>query len=128
MLPEDQRHLFILGLTGLDVGTATLRLRDRLDDAPHPRIREAHRHLLDTLAGGFEESANGRQPQGIREAGQQLEEAIEAYGDVPADRRVLLEGLVERLELALERLGRIMAERPQIKSMHKAPNAPVLKK
>ncbi|BBI48898.1 hypothetical protein HORIV_13190 [Vreelandella olivaria] len=51
-----------------------------------------------------------------------------AYGDVPADRRVLLEGLIERLELALERLARIMAERPQIKSMPKATSAPVLKK
>jgi|TARA_R110000824_G_scaffold401791_1_gene616494 hypothetical protein len=29
---------------------------------------------------------------------------------VPADRRVLLEGLIERLELSLERLARIMAE------------------
>lgn len=112
MLPEDQRHLFILGLTGLDLGTATLRLRDRLDDAPHPFIRDAHHHLLRTLAEGFEASAHGRTPQGIREAGQQLETAIEAYGDVPADRRVLLEGLIERLELALERLARIMANQP----------------
>ena len=112
MLPEQQRHLFILGLTGLDLGTATLRLRDRLDDAPHPSIREAHRHLLGTLASGFEESANGRPPQWIREAGQQLDEAIKAYGDVPADRQVLLEGLIERLELALERLARIMANQP----------------
>ncbi|MGP9499105.1 FUSC family protein [Halomonas sp. AOP43-D1-4] len=113
MLPEEQRHLFILGLTGLDLGTATLRLRDRLDDAPHPLIREAHQNLLHTLANGFEESANGREPQGIHAAGQQLEEAIKRYGDVPADRRVLLEGLIERLELSLERLTHIMAERPQ---------------
>lgn len=113
MLPEQQRHLFILGLTGLDVGTATLRLRDRLDDAAHPLIRRAHRQLLRALANGFEESANGRTPHGIHEAGQQLETAIETYGNVPADRRVLLEGLIERLELALERLARIMAERPQ---------------
>jgi len=115
MLPEDQRHLFILGLTGLDLGTATLRLRDRLDEAPHPLIRRAHLQLLRALASGFEESANGRQPQGIREAGKRLDEAIATHGDVPADRRVLLEGLVERLELALERLGHIMAERPHIK-------------
>nr|WP_284047089.1 FUSC family protein [Halomonas llamarensis] len=124
MLPEDQRHLFILGLTGLDVGIATLRLRDRLDDAPHPRIREAHRHLLGTLASGFEESANGRPPQGIRGAGKQLEEAIKVHGDVPADRRLLLEGLVERLELALERLARIMAKRPQAKPAHKSQTSP----
>jgi hypothetical protein len=64
------------------------------------------------LASGFEESANGRPPQWIREAGQQLDEAIKAYGDVPADRQVLLEGLIERLELALERLARIMANQP----------------
>ncbi|MFB9866920.1 FUSC family protein [Vreelandella sulfidaeris] len=112
MLPEEQRHLFILGLTGLDLGTATLRLRDRLDDAPNPHIRRAHQHLLRALANGFEQSANGKPPEGIREAGKQLDEAIVAYGDVPADRRVLLEGLIERLELALERLARIMSEHP----------------
>lgn len=116
MLPEDQRHLFILGLTGLDLGTATLRLRDRLDDAPHPLVRRAHRQLLRALANGFEEAANGRQPRGIREAGRRLEEAIITHGDIPADHRVLLEGLIERLELALERLGRIMAERPHLKA------------
>lgn len=115
MLPQDQRHLFILGLTGLDLGTATLRLRDRLDDAPHPVIRRAHRQLLRALATGFEESANGRQPQGIREAGERLEEAMVKHGDASTDHHVLLVGLVERLELALERLGRIMAERPHIK-------------
>ena len=115
MLPQDQRHLFILGLTGLDLGTATLRLRDRLDDAPHPVIRRAHRQLLQALATGFEESANGRQPQGIREAGERLEEAIVKHGDASTDHHVLLVGLVERLELALERLGHIMAERPHIK-------------
>ncbi|WP_372373782.1 FUSC family protein [Vreelandella venusta] len=115
MLPEDQRHLFILGLTGLDLGTAMLRLRDRFDDAPHPLIRRTHQDLLQTLANGFAESANGRPPQGIREAGQQLEAAIETYGDIPADHLVLMKGLVERLELALERLARIMAERPHSK-------------
>lgn len=115
MLPEEQRHLFILGLTGLDLGTATLRLRDRLDDAPHPLIREAHQNVLRALAVGFEDSATGHPPQGIREAGKQLEDAITTYGDIPADRRVLLEGLIERLELSLERLARIMAERPQRK-------------
>ena len=115
MLPEEQRHLFILGLTGLDLGTATLRLRDRLDDAPHPQIRQAHQNLLRALATGFEHSATGHQPHGIREAGKELDEAITTYGNVPADRRILLEGLIERLELSLERLARIMAERPHIK-------------
>ncbi|MBE0462984.1 MAG: FUSC family protein [Halomonadaceae bacterium] len=115
MLPEEQRHLFILGLTGLDLGTATLRLRDRLDDAPHPLIREAHQNVLRALAVGFEDSATGHLPKGIREAGKQLEDAITTHGDISADRRVLLEGLIERLELSLERLARIMAERPQRK-------------
>ncbi|WP_353979960.1 FUSC family protein [Salinicola endophyticus] len=115
MLPEDQRHLFILGLTGLDIGSATLRLRDRLDDASHPLIRRAHRQLLRALASGFEEAANGRPPQGVHAAGQRLDALIAEHGDVPADRRVLIEGLIERLELALERLARIMAERPHIK-------------
>ncbi|WP_110686105.1 FUSC family protein [Salinicola aestuarinus] len=124
MLPDDQRHLFILGLTGLDVGTATLRLRARLDDTPRPEIHRAHRQLMRALANGFEEGANGRQPQGIQAAGQRLEAAIAEHGDIPADRRVLLEGLVERLELALARLGRIMAERPRIKpDSHAGDNA-----
>ncbi|GHB19301.1 FUSC family protein [Salinicola rhizosphaerae] len=124
MLPQDQRHLFILGLTGLDLGLAILRLRGRLDEAPHPAIRRAHRQLLRALAEGFDESANGRQPKGIHAAGQRLEAAVAEHGDVPADRRVLLEGLIERLELALERLGRIMSERPHIKPDHKPDPAP----
>nr|WP_289072834.1 FUSC family protein [uncultured Halomonas sp.] len=111
LLPEEQRHLFVLGLTGLDVGTAILRLRDQLDTAPHPHIRDAHAHLLRTLANGFEAGANGRPPQGILDAGQQLDDALACHGNVPGDRRVLLKGLVERLALALERLARLMAER-----------------
>ncbi|WP_236995663.1 FUSC family protein [Vreelandella populi] len=124
MLPEEQRHLFILGLTGLDLGTATLRLRDRLDDAPHPLIREAHQNVLRALAVGFEDSATGQSPQGIREAGKQLEDAIATHGDIPADRRMLLEGLIERLELALERLARIMTEHPD-RAPAPPPQAPV---
>ncbi|WP_260579101.1 FUSC family protein [Vreelandella populi] len=124
MLPEEQRHLFILGLTGLDLGTATLRLRDRLDDAPHPLIREAHQNVLRALAVGFEDSATGQSPQGIREAGKQLEDAIATHGDIPADRRMLLEGLIERLELALERLARIMTEHPD-RAPAPPPQAPI---
>lgn len=110
MLPEDHRHLFMIGLNGLDLGRSCLRLRHRLDDAAPP-VRDAMRHLLATLAAAFEDSAHGRTPQGIQAAGQALDDAIAHHGDLEKDARELIEGLIERLGLVLERQGDVMAER-----------------
>ncbi|MCT8468619.1 FUSC family protein [Chromohalobacter canadensis] len=109
MLPEDHRHLFMIGLNGLDLGRSCLRLRHRLDDAPAP-VRDAMQHLLDTLAVGFEDSAHGRSPLGLKGAGQALDDAIERHGGIEEDARELLEGLIERLVLVLERQAEVMAE------------------
>ncbi|MCS2608548.1 FUSC family protein [Halomonas dongshanensis] len=120
MLPEEQRHLFILGLTGLDVGTATLRLRDRLDDAPHPLVRRAHRQLLSALATGFEQSARGQAPDGVLEAGNRLDEALANHAQTPEKQRELLMGLVQRLALSLERLAKTMATNPRAAQRNEA--------
>ncbi|WP_192034997.1 FUSC family protein [Halomonas sp. YLGW01] len=110
MLPEDQRHLFMIGLNGLDLGRSCLRLRHRLDDAAPP-VRQALQELLAVLAAAFEESARGQPPRDIREAGRALDEAIATHGGLSGDRHVLLEGLIERLAMTLERQAEAMAER-----------------
>ncbi|WP_447555469.1 FUSC family protein [Vreelandella sp. EE22] len=112
MLARDQRHLFTLGLTGLDIGTAILRLRHQLDNTPHPAIQRAHRQLLRTLAQGFEQSARGHAPQGIIEAGDHLDDALKNHAHEPEKRRELLIGLVERLALSLDRLADTLAHQP----------------
>lgn len=109
LLPEQQRVLFSLGLTGLDVGRVCLRLRVRLDDVPSIDVRRAHRHMLSTLAQAYQESAQGRAPQGIGQASNALTEAIARHDSIPEERRVLLAGLLERIELTLQRQARLVA-------------------
>ncbi|WP_369700287.1 FUSC family protein [Halomonas sp. I5-271120] len=111
MLPEDQRHLFMIGLNGLDLGRSCLRLRHRLDDTAPP-VRQALHELLAVLAKAFEESARGQSPRGIREASQALDDALATHGGISRDWHVLLEGLVERLSLTLERQAEVMAGHP----------------
>ncbi|MCG7599226.1 FUSC family protein [Halomonas sp. McH1-25] len=109
LLPEQRRVLFSLGLTGLDVGRACLRLRQRLDDASASEVRHAHRHMLDTLARAYQESARGQAPRGIEQASDALIEAIARHGSVPTERRILLAGLLERVGLTLQRQARLVA-------------------
>ncbi|SDL94273.1 Uncharacterized membrane protein YccC [Modicisalibacter muralis] len=109
MLPEEQRHLFSLGLTGLDVGRACLRLRHRLDDVASSEVRQAHRHMLATLAQAYADSAHGHPPQGMQAAGTALRDAAAQTTEISAERRALLDGLIERLDLTLQRQARMMA-------------------
>ncbi|WP_306462151.1 FUSC family protein [Onishia niordana] len=116
MLPEEQRHLFMIGLNGLDLGRSCLRLRHRLDDTAPP-VRKALHELLAVLAAAFETSARGGAPQGIRVASRALDDALATHGGIPKDWHVLLEGLVERLALTLElqaeAMAEVITERPQ---------------
>ena len=87
-------------------GASRLRLRHRLDDAAPP-VRDAMRYLLATAAA-FEDNAHGRAPQGIQAAGRTLDDALVRHNE--EDWR-LLTGLIEQLELTLERQANVMAER-----------------
>ncbi|UYG00701.1 FUSC family protein [Halomonas sp. GD1P12] len=109
VLPQEQRHLFALGLTGLDVGTAILRLRHRFDSADHPAIQSAHQALLKALALGFEQSARGHRFEGLEAAGEDLKAALQTHTDDSPARLALLTGLIERLSLSLDRLADTMA-------------------
>lgn len=120
-LAEQQRHLFILGLTGLDVGSAILRLRHQLDANPHPEVQRAHQALARALAQAFEQSARGHAPHGVIEAGNRLDEMLQAHDRLPPRRRELLQGLVERLSLSLDRLAETMATRPTATASDSAP-------
>ncbi|MGO1625912.1 MAG: FUSC family protein [Halomonadaceae bacterium] len=102
-LPEDQRHLFTLGLTGLDVGYACLQLRRRLDGQNSATLTRAKRECILALADGYAISARGGSPSGVRPAGDALVAAARAEGTLDARRQALLAGLLERLSLSLER-------------------------
>lgn len=111
-LPEQQRYLFSLGLTGLDLGHACLRLRQRLDDAISFDAQRAHRHMLAILAQAYADSARGHPPQGIAAAGRALQAAVMQNAEISHQHWALLEGLIERLELMLQRQARLMASAP----------------
>ncbi|MDN6180427.1 MAG: FUSC family protein [Halomonas subglaciescola] len=102
-LPEDQRHLFNLGLTGLDVGYACLQLRRRLDGLNNPALARALHAFILALADDFAASARGETPSRVRPAGETLIAAARDERSLDPRRRALLAGLVERLTLSLER-------------------------
>ncbi|MGC3872653.1 FUSC family protein [Halomonas sp. GXIMD04776] len=106
MLHEDQRHLLALGLAGLDMGRACLRLRQRLDDVDDARVQAAYRHLLDSLADGYAESAQGRVPDAFIDAARTLRTHVAQCTTISSKRRPLVDGLIERMALAFERQAR----------------------
>ncbi|GED21481.1 FUSC family protein [Halomonas halmophila] len=103
VLPEDQRHLFTLGLTGLDIGYACLQLRRRLDDLTDPAVHRAQRRFFAALAQAYQDSANGRACSEVRPAGEALVVALNHQPSLDERHRALLAGLVERLDLSLQR-------------------------
>ncbi|WP_299236407.1 FUSC family protein [uncultured Halomonas sp.] len=103
VLPDDQRHLFSLGLAGLDTGYACLQIRRRLDDLPGSELKQAKRRFILALADAYADSARRRTPHGVREAGAALIEAARHQPSLSERRHSLLAGLVERLDLALQR-------------------------
>nr|WP_298373461.1 FUSC family protein [uncultured Halomonas sp.] len=110
MLPEDQRHLLALGLSGLDMGRACLRLRRRLDDVDDVEVQAAYRRLLELFAKSFVESSNGRVPHDFIKAAHRLRECVTDCEDLSPKRRLLVEGLVERMALSFERQAGQMAK------------------
>ncbi|GAB2714039.1 FUSC family protein [Halomonas garicola] len=102
-LPDDQRHLFTLGLTGLDVGYACLQLRRRLDGLGNADLQRTSGAFITALAEGYAASAKGETPRQIRPAGDALLDAVRRERSLDARRQALLAGLAERLALSLER-------------------------
>ncbi|MDR5900932.1 FUSC family protein [Halomonas icarae] len=103
VLPEDQRHLFSLGLTGLDTGYACLQIRRRLDGLTGGDLKQAKRRFILALADAYADSARGQTPRGVREAGAALTEAAGHHPTLSERHQALLAGLIERLDLALQR-------------------------
>lgn len=103
MLPQDQRHLFALGLTGLDLGYACLRLRRQLDGLPGEALAQAGPAFFTALAQAFADSAQGRSPSEVQRLGKALIEALNDSEALDVRRRAIFAGLVERLSLSLER-------------------------
>lgn len=110
LLDTEHRHLLILGLTGLDVGVSGVRLRHQLASGPEP-VREALAALLETLASAFVRSARGHAPDDITAATRNLDAAIAASEVLDERGRAQLNGLLERLQLSLQRQAQAMAHR-----------------
>ncbi|WP_355660798.1 FUSC family protein [Halomonas salifodinae] len=124
-LPEAQRHLFALGLTGLDLGYAGLLLRRRLDGLADPAVDAAKRRLFAALATAYAASAAGHRDSRLAAASRALLDALADHPRVSPRERHLLAGLLRRLDLALAetasrhpaadpapRLG-VVSERPE---------------
>ncbi|ALM53431.1 FUSC family protein [Halomonas huangheensis] len=103
LVPEDRRYLFTLGLTGLDLGHASMHLRRRLQDVGGNDVAEARRQLSQALADDYAASARGQCPERVAACGAELVEALRNDADVTAHQRLLVSGLVERLWLSLQR-------------------------
>ncbi|KGE77348.1 FUSC family protein [Halomonas salina] len=103
VLPEDQRHLFTLGLTGLDIGYACLQVRRRLDDLPDEPLHRAKRDFFAALAQAYADSARGHSPSAVQPAGEAFVEAVRHQPGLSERQHARLAGLAQRLELSLER-------------------------
>jgi len=105
-LPERERHLTDLGLTGLNLGHTALRLQRQLVEDGTPEVRTEARKWQRSLAHAYRRASCGRQTGAFRERSARLLAALAESGRIDADGRALIEGTLERLALTLERLAR----------------------
>ncbi|XOZ32357.1 FUSC family protein [Halomonadaceae bacterium KBTZ08] len=110
LLEAEHRHLLTLGLTGLDLGVSGLKLRHQLTSESEP-VQDALAALLETLADAFLLSARGHAPGDVATAARKLDSAIAASDALDERARAQLNGLLERLQLSLQRQARAMAHR-----------------
>ena len=103
LLPDDQRYLFTLGLTGLDLGYASLHLRRRLEGHADQRIADVHRALHRGLVDDYAASARGELPSAAKRQGQALLRVLDESDHLTLHQRRLTAGLIERLTLSLTR-------------------------
>ncbi|PWG61919.1 FUSC family protein [Spiribacter halobius] len=104
-LPERERHLTDLGLTGLNLGHSSLRLQRQLAADDTPEVREMARKWQRSLAHAYRRASRGRQTRAFRERSARLLAALEGSGRIDSDGRALIQGSLERLALTLERLA-----------------------
>lgn len=112
-LPERERHLADLGLTGLNLGHSILRLQRRLADDDTPAVRAEVRKWQRSLAHAYRRASRGRETQALRERSARLLAALAGSGRIDADGRALIEGALERLALTLERLAATVPRPPE---------------
>lgn len=113
LLEGAHRHLLMLGLNGLDVGASGSRLRHQLAREPWP-VHEALDALLNTLADAFVASARGHPPSNVRTATLHLDATIADNGGLDERGRAQVRGLLERLELSLQRQAQVMGRQGRV--------------
>lgn len=104
-LPERERHLTDLGLTGLNLGHSALRLQRQLAADDSPEVRAMARKWQRSLAHAYRRASRGRQTAAFRQRSARLLAALARSGRLDAESRALIQGTLERLALTLERLA-----------------------
>lgn len=103
------RYLTDLGLTGLNLGHVSIRLRRQLATSHDPRVHALLEQWQQSLADTFLCCAKGHFNADFRTRSQRLVEAVRKTG--AANLQVeLIEGTMERLALTFERTAHTFAE------------------
>ncbi|WKE65674.1 FUSC family protein [Gallaecimonas kandeliae] len=106
--PSGQRQMTDLGLTGLNLGHVSLRLRRQLEGNADPRVRALLRQWQRVLADAYLLAAKGQLSGRFRRSSALLLAAVRKSGK-SGPQLELIEGMMERLALTFDRLAPAMA-------------------
>ncbi|SPJ34447.1 FUSC family protein [Kushneria phyllosphaerae] len=113
-LPEDQRYLLDLGMTGLNLGhliLANYRRVVSLDDTSS--TREALKQWQMALAHAYQACAWGDFDERFTDASQALLSQLRASGEMEEEQIELVEGMIKRLDITLHRFAKMSSSRDQ---------------
>ncbi|ARS51707.1 FUSC family protein [Kushneria konosiri] len=113
-LPEEERYLLDLGMTGMNFGhliLANYRRVTSLDNTPD--TREALRQWQTALAHAYQACAWGDFDERFTDASQALLKRLREAGEMDDEQIELIEGMVRRLDLTLHRFAKMSSSRDQ---------------
>lgn len=103
------RHMTDLGFTGLNLGHVSVRLRRLIRNHRSPVVDRRLGEWQEVLSETYLKSSRGELHPRFREVSGRLLEAIHGAGE-PGRQTVIIEGLLERLALTLERTAHEIAD------------------
>jgi uncharacterized membrane protein YccC len=106
---SSDRYMTDLGFTGLNLGHVSIRLRKLIQDHRSATVDGLLKEWQQTLADTYLVTARGAVNPAFRKASARLLEAIHADSDTD-QKKVIIEGMFERLALTFERSARTVAE------------------
>ncbi|MFC0336291.1 Uncharacterized membrane protein YccC [Kushneria avicenniae] len=113
-LPEEDRYLLDLGMTGMNLGhliLANYRRVTSLDNTPD--TREALRQWQTALAHAYQACAWGDFDERFTDASQALLTRLRESGEMEDEQIELVEGMVRRLDITLHRFAKMSSSRDQ---------------